>query len=118
MGTSASLPRWKAFLAGAVIALAALAAYWNSFSGPFVYDSLGSIPGNPTLRHFWSALFPPPNETVSGRPVLNLSLAFNYALSGTKVWSYHALNLAIHILAGLTLFGLVRRTLLKVQSSR
>jgi tetratricopeptide (TPR) repeat protein len=29
------------------------------------------------------------------------------------VWGYHALNLAIHILAGLTLFGLVRRTLLR-----
>jgi len=27
------------------------------------------------------------------------------------VWSYHALNLMIHVLAGLTLFGIVRRTL-------
>ncbi|MDE3084770.1 MAG: hypothetical protein KGJ37_06085, partial [Verrucomicrobiota bacterium] len=105
-------------VAGGGIALAALAAYHNSFSGPFVFDDGGSIIENRTIRHLWSALSPPPNETVSGRPVLNLSLAFNYALSGTKVWSYLALNLAIHILAGLTLFGLVRRTLLKVQSSR
>jgi tetratricopeptide (TPR) repeat protein len=43
--------------------------------------------------------------------VLNLSLAVNYAVSGMSPWSYHALNLAIHILAGLTLFGIVRRTL-------
>ena len=27
------------------------------------------------------------------------------------MWSYHALNLAIHVVAGLTLFGIVRRTL-------
>ena len=48
---------------------------------------------------------------MSGRPLLNLSLAINYAISGTAVWSYHALNLAIHVLAGLTLFAIVRRTL-------
>jgi protein O-mannosyl-transferase len=49
-----------------------------------------------------------------GRPVVNLSLALNYALGGSNVWGYHALNLAIHIiLAGLTLFGVVRRTLLR-----
>jgi tetratricopeptide (TPR) repeat protein len=29
------------------------------------------------------------------------------------VWGYHALNLLIHILAGLALFGIVRRTLLR-----
>jgi tetratricopeptide (TPR) repeat protein len=49
--------------------------------------------------------------TVSGRPVLNLSLALNHALSGYSPWSYHAVNLLIHILAGLALFGIVRRTL-------
>ena len=30
---------------------------------------------------------------------------------GETVWSYHALNLLIHLAAGLTLFGLLRRTL-------
>src|SRR6185312_4252239 len=49
--------------------------------------------------------------TVGGRPFLNLSLALNQAFGGTNPWGYHALNLAIHVLAGLTLFGLVRRTL-------
>jgi protein O-mannosyl-transferase len=32
-------------------------------------------------------------------------------VGGTGVWGYHALNLAIHVMAGLTLFGIVRRTL-------
>ncbi len=58
-------------------------------------------------------MWPPLGTTASGRPVLNLSFAVNYAISGTAVWSYHALNLAIHILAGLTLFGIVRRTLVR-----
>ncbi len=106
--------RWKILLAGVVIVLAALAAYHNSFFGPFVFDDLSSIPENPTIRDLssLSRVFSPPAErTVGGRPLVNLSLAVNYALGGTDVWGYHAVNLAIHILAGLALFGVVRRTL-------
>ena len=44
---------------------------------------------------------------------MNLTLAANYALGGTNVWGYHAFNLAIHVLAALTLYGIVRRTLLR-----
>ena len=32
-------------------------------------------------------------------------------IGGLNVASYHAFNIAVHILAALTLFGLVRRTL-------
>jgi len=103
-------------LAGGVLVLAALAAYGNSFSVPFIYDDSAAITDNPTIQHLWPiwpALSPPPGLTTSGRPIVNLSLAINYAFGGTKVGGYHALNLAIHILAGLTLFGIVRRTLLR-----
>lgn len=100
-------------LAGLALALAALAAYHNTFGVPFVFDDEQSIVHNPSLRSFAAALQPPAGWgfTVSGRPVLNLSLAVNHAISGTAVWSYHALNLLVHAAAGLTLFGLVRRTL-------
>ena len=106
-------------LAAALIALAALAVYANSFSVPFLFDDAPSVVDNPTIRHLWPLWEPlsPPHQhlglTVEGRPLLNLSLAVNYAISGPNVWSYHALNLAIHLLAGLTLFGIVRRTLLR-----
>jgi tetratricopeptide (TPR) repeat protein len=99
-------------LAAAVIVVAALLAYAGSLAGPFLFDDVESIAKNPAIRHFSSALSPPLGGlTVSGRPLLNLSFAINYAISGTEVWSYHALNLLIHIFAGLTLFGVVRRTL-------
>lgn len=102
-------------LAGLALALAAAAAYHNTFAVPFLFDDEQSIVHNPSIRSLATALQPPDGWgfTVSGRPVLNLSLALNHAISGTAVWSYHALNLLIHAAAGLTLFGLVRRTLLQ-----
>jgi len=111
----AARSRGEILLAGAVIVAAGLAAYHNSFGGEFVFDDLPSIVDNATIRHLGNlgAVLNPPGGgfTVSGRPVLNLSLAVNYAISGYDVWSYHALNLLIHLLAGLTLFGVIRRTL-------
>jgi len=109
----------RSWLACGVIVLAALAAYHNSFSGPFVFDDLGSATENPTIRHFWpvwKTLSPPSDQTVGGRPLLNLTFALNYALGGENVWSYHAFNLLVHILAGLTLFGIIRRTLLRLSN--
>jgi tetratricopeptide (TPR) repeat protein len=99
-----------------LVVAAGLLAYHNSFTAPFIFDDEPSIRDNPTIRHLWPIWQPlsPPHEggtTVEGRPLINLSLAINYALGGTKLWGYHALNLAIHILAGLTLLGVVRRTL-------
>lgn len=97
------------------LVLAALAAYHNSFRVPFLYDDVPTIVENASIRHLWPlgpVLVPPPDVTSAGRPLVNFSLALNYALGGTAVGGYHALNLAIHLLAGLTLFGVVRRTLL------
>lgn len=111
------MPRDRLLLPAVLLLVAAgAAAYANSFDGLFVFDDIASIVDNPTIRRLWppgEALSPPRDWgfTVSGRPVLNFSFALNYAISGLEVWSYHALNLAIHLGAGLTLFGLVRRTL-------
>jgi tetratricopeptide (TPR) repeat protein len=108
--------RWEPFLAAGVIVLATLAVYANSFRGVFVFDDEPAIVNNPTIRHLWpvARLLSPPRhgETVSGRPLLNLTFALNYSLGGTNVWGYHVVNLAIHILAALTLFGILRRTFL------
>ena len=90
-------------------------AYHNSFSGPFIFDDTTSIPKNPNIRSLWPlwrTMTGPSQQTVDGRPVLCLSLAINYQISGLEVWSYHAANLAIHIAAAMLLFGVVRRTLL------
>jgi tetratricopeptide (TPR) repeat protein len=101
-----------------IVVGAGLLAYANSFNGSYFHDDFGSIPENPTIRHLWpiwQTLSPPHRGglTVESRPLINLSLAFNYALGGYHVWGYHALNVTVHILAGLTLLGIARRTLLQ-----
>ncbi len=97
-----------------LLAAAGAWAYHNSLSGPFIYDDLPAIVENPQIRRLWpvwEALSTPSETPVDGRPVVNLTLAINYALGGLQVWGYHAVNVAIHLLSGLVLFGLLRRTL-------
>jgi Flp pilus assembly protein TadD len=103
---------WPALAAAVLIAGALLAAYANSFRVPFLYDDENTILDNASIRSVATALTPPAATTAGGRPVLNLSLAANYAAGGTGVEGYHAANLAIHFFAALALFGVVRRTLL------
>ena len=102
-------------LAGAVIALATFAAYYNTLSAPFIFDDEPAIVQNESIRKLWplwSAMSPPPGASGAiGRPVVNLTLALNYALGGTDVRGYHGFNLALHGLAALALFGVARRTL-------
>ncbi|HXC01073.1 MAG TPA: tetratricopeptide repeat protein [Opitutaceae bacterium] len=110
--------RRGSLLAGCVVVLAAWVVYARSFSGPFILDDEWSITTNPTIHHVGSALSPPPDKGTGGRPLLNLTFALNYAQDGLNVWDYHAFNLFIHALAGLVLFGIVRRTLASLDATR
>src|SRR5450432_4141434 len=102
-------------LAGVAIVLAVVAAYANSLNGPFLFDDAPAIVGNPTIRHLWpptAALSPPSDGSgVTGRPLVNFSLAVNYAIGGLDVRGYHLANVTLHLLAALTLWGVLRRTL-------
>lgn len=110
-GQSRSIARIPTAIAVVVIGLVGLAIYARSFSAPFVFDDVGSIVENTSIRHLTTAWSPPADTTVAGRPLLNVSLAVNYAYSKLNVRSYHITNAAIHVLGGIILFGIVRRTL-------
>jgi len=100
-------------MAAGLLAATTLVAYGNSFAGAFVFDDNPVIRNNPSITSLWppwAPFLPPPGLAVTGRPILNFSFALSHALSGTETWGYHALNLAVHVLAGLTLFGVLRRT--------
>jgi tetratricopeptide (TPR) repeat protein len=110
----------RQLLAAAIVVLAAAFAYHNSLGAPFVFDDVSSIVENQTIRALGKSLQPPRSSglTVNGRPVVNFSLAVNYALGGLNPRGYHLLNLAIHAGAGLALFGVVRRTLQRTRFNR
>lgn len=107
-----SLSRLQATLNAPVIhALAAsviaIIAYVSSFQGKFVFDDYPGIVDNPLIRQ----VFPLGRFLDSSRPLVDLSLAFNFAAGALDPWGYHLVNLLIHLSATLTLYGIVRRTL-------
>jgi protein O-mannosyl-transferase len=90
------------------IALAAILAYSNSFSGAFVFDDVPAIlgPQGPAALGL-----PDPGATTAGRPLLRSTLALNAWISGTDPWSYHLFNLLLHTAGALMLFAVLRRLL-------
>ena len=94
-----------------LIVMVGLLAYSNSWHGPFIFDDHPAITHNPAIRRLWppsAALSPPARTSVAGRPLVNLSLAINYQISELDPWSYHAFNLAVHLLNGWLLYGICR----------
>ena len=100
----------------ALILIAGLAAYANSFAGVFVFDDEPALVQNAHLQSVWpltSSMSAPAGTTLSGRPVAALSFAIDRAVSDDGSPSaFHATNLAIHLAAALLVFGITRRTLL------
>jgi Flp pilus assembly protein TadD len=99
--------KWKLLLPILLLA-AGLLAYHSSFAGAFLFDDDPAIVHSPEIRQVWpfhGATAVPP------RALVTLSLAINYALGGLELWGYHAVNVAIHLLAALVLYGILCRTL-------
>lgn len=102
-------------LAAVLLTVASLLAYGRTFSAPFIFDDLPGIVRNPTIRALWpldEVLFPSQasGTGVDGRPIVNLSLALNYAMGGLEVRGYRIFNLAGHVATAVLLFALLRRT--------
>ncbi len=91
-------------LAPWLLVMVVIVVYANSLGGAFVYDDQRIIenPDIRTLRPPWRPLC---NST---RPIPRMTHAVNYAIHGEKVFGYHAVNIAVHILAALCLFGVAR----------
>lgn len=90
-------------LAGLIITLLALIIYLPTLNAPFVLDDEANITSNMMLRdmaNFW-----PPSGS---RYLAHLTFAINYYLGGLQPRGYHLVNTSLHILSGLTLYGIVR----------
>ena len=98
----------RTWAAAALIACAGLVAYSNTFANPFQFDDVGQFIGKIDFQNpgaLWAAI------SGNTRPFFFFTLALQGRLNGMEVWWYHAVNLAVHILSGLLLFGILRRTL-------
>src|SRR5712671_4030360 len=98
---------------GCLIALVGMLTYANSLSGPMLFDDHTAIVRNPQIRRLWpptDALAAARDNELASRPLVNLSFAINYAFGGLAVRGYHLVNVGMHILSALVLFGIIRRT--------
>lgn len=94
------------------LVLASVLVYHRTFASPFVFDDGLAVRENSSIRALadWRAVLSPPNNAsgVSGRPIVNLSLALNYALGGLDPAGYHVANVLAHGVAATLLFHCFR----------
>jgi protein O-mannosyl-transferase len=110
----------QVFLAAIALVLLGALIYCGTLDSPFLMDDGPSIEEAQQIEALWplsKALSAPPGSGQSGRPLVALSLAVNYALGAREVVGYHVFNIAVHVLAALALFGVARRVLLATGES-
>jgi tetratricopeptide (TPR) repeat protein len=89
---------------------AGIATFANALDAPFVYDDRFAIEENASIRSLDAgALHAAPQLPTAGRPVVNVSLALNYALCGLSPRGYRAFNLGVHLACALLAWSLLRR---------
>jgi tetratricopeptide (TPR) repeat protein len=99
---------WAKLFAAAL--LLAAVVYLPALNGPVIFDDY-HLPFSDLNAARMSARF-----WIGGvRPVLMASYWFNYAISGTRTFSYHAVNLLIHAASTVVVFYVLQR-LLKLAS--
>jgi len=97
---------------GFILALIGLTVYLNILSAPFTFDDDHAIVINEQIRHISTSLSPTERGSpLAGRPLVSLTFAVNYALGGLDVRGYRLVNVGIHVICALLLFGIARRHL-------
>ena len=85
-----------------IIAVTACLVYSNTFSVPFHYDDKLNIVDYAWIKDL-SAFWPPAGNRWFGY----FTFALNYHFNGLDPAGYHAVNLAIHVLNGFLIYGLI-----------
>ena len=111
--------REKNFLTVILICLSVYAAYLNTLPNPFIFDDRHTITENKYIKHletipklFTDKVTSLPITKGMWRPLLMLSFASNYFISGLSPHSYHLINILIHFLNAVLLY-LLLETFLK-----
>ena len=102
----------------ALIAVAAVGIYANSLSHPFLLDDIDSVEHNAHIRQARTMFETEKGSALTGRPIVSMTFAANYALAGVDPAAWRAVNLAIHILCAFLIYGIVRRTISGLRDAR
>jgi Flp pilus assembly protein TadD len=90
--------------------LIGFAVFWNSLPAPFTFDDDHAIVVNEQIRHISTSLSrTEQGSPLAGRPLVSLTFAINYALGELNVRGYRFVNIAIHVINALLLFGIARK---------
>src|SRR5262249_19581032 len=68
-----------------LLVISGVVAYANSLTNPFVFDDQTTILDNRAIQQLWplsTALLGQMQSAIAGRPVVGLTFAINFALSG------------------------------------
>ncbi len=99
------------------IPLATLTLYGSTLSAPFIFDDVPELVHNLDAQSplgCWNTITASQNSGLAGRPFACLTFAANFAFEGHKARGFHFVNILIHLFASFLLFGIVRRTALRV----
>jgi len=103
-------PSWVTLVMPAIALLAAtFLAYWPGLNAPLIFDDLTVLTGagsviERTLRDPWSLL-------STNRPLVDASFTLGHLIHGPWPMGHRLVNVGLHLLAGLVLMDVVRRTL-------
>jgi hypothetical protein len=92
----------------ALIVLIGIIVYSNTLHSPFIYDDYSSIVNNSEIKNLSS--FFDGASLLKGRYLGRLSFAVNYHFSELNPFSYHVVNITIHLLAAILVYCLVSLT--------
>lgn len=95
--------KWIALVA---IPLLILVVYHRTFTYPFQFDGATKIQTNESYQRLDWSHFP-----TAPRSLVGLTWRLNYLADGGSLVGYHIVNIAIHIVASLLLFGFIEHTL-------
>ena len=116
MATLNSVDRIPVWQWGLVVAVVAIGVYANSIPNGFAYDDPSIVEHNPivTEGRVLDALMAPYWPTALAgaglyRPVTVASFAVEWSLWGNTPQAFHAVNVALHALVSVLLFGLLLR---------
>jgi len=103
---SSGIETWQLVLGGFLVLAVVYAIYRPAIHGPFLFDDKYLPFTHPNYKEL-----PLVRWLIGVRPTLMFSFWINYQMSGDQPFTYHLLNVFLHMLNGLLIFLILRKFL-------